>query len=110
MILELGDGRELHLPDDMDDEHARQMKAFILATEERARNAERDVQALRGEMVAMRNEFVSAMQQSTLTADALKDLRETFAQGMADLRAVAGADREIIDETGERIRSRVVKV
>lgn len=57
MILELGDGRELKLPDEMEDEHARQLKGFILATEERAVKAEERADLLRTEMVGLREEM-----------------------------------------------------
>lgn len=109
MILELGDGRELALPDDMEDESARQLKAFILALEERARAAEQDARSMRAEMAAMRNEVVSAMNRSALSADALKALQAAFQQGMTQLLAAVSAEREIVDDTGERIRSRMVK-
>jgi len=109
MILELGDGRELHLPDEMDDEAARQLKAFILAGDEQKRAAQADAHSMRAEMVAMRNEVLAAKNQSVLAAEALKSLQETFAQGMSQLLAAVSADREIVDETGERIRSRIAK-
>lgn len=40
MIIELGDGRELELPDEIEDESARQIGRLILALEERAAKAE----------------------------------------------------------------------
>lgn len=109
MILEFGDGRELNLPDDMEDETARQLKAFILALEDRARVAENDARALRADVAAMRNEVVALMSRATLTADALKLLQDAITQSAAQIVAATKADREIVDETtGERIRSRAI--
>jgi outer membrane protein TolC len=109
VILELGDGRELHLPDEMEDESARQLKAFILASEDGRKEAVQAVQSAHADMAAMRNEVIAAKKQSELTAEALKALQDSFTQGMAQLTAAISADREIVDETGERIRSRMVK-
>jgi hypothetical protein len=109
VILELGDGRSFHLPDEMDDEAARQIKTFILVTEEEKRTAQAEVRAMRAEVTAMRSEVVEATKRGELNAAALKALQDSFAQGMAQLVASIDADREIVDETGERIRSRKVK-
>jgi hypothetical protein len=57
MILELGDGRELKLPDDMLDETARQLKQLILTLEGRAFTAESQARTLRDEMAALRQQF-----------------------------------------------------
>jgi len=112
MILELGDGRELRLPDEMPDETARQIKLFILALEERARAAESDARTLRDEMAALRQQFntVRAAPPDTSTASAIADLKVTLARLLVQIEAAVSADRKMVpDELGEYTRSRIVR-
>lgn len=103
MILELGDGRELHLPDEMDDEAARRMKLLILGNEQSAREARAELAAMRVEMAAMRNEVAAAMN----IAKAFDALRETLEQGVKRIVKAQLADRVVVpDASGEYTRSK----
>lgn len=125
MILELGDGREIQLPDEMEDEQARQLKGFILGAEERAKIAEKSERLHREEMVGMRKEL-AGMRDEMKSMRAMKPAPQAAApvadDGLAAARhkemldalerltAAVYADRVLLpDEYGEGARSRVVR-
>lgn len=111
MILELGDGRELRLPDEMPDETARQIKALILALEDRARVAESDARTLRDEMARLRQQFnvIQSRPPDTSVASALRELQGTLMAGVERIVAAQLADRKLVyDEMGEQSISRAV--
>jgi len=56
MILDLGNGRELQLPDDTSDETARQLGRLILVLEDRAIAAERMTAELQAQIDELRRE------------------------------------------------------
>jgi hypothetical protein len=113
VILELGDGREVRLPDSMDDETARQLKRLLLGGEERAAAAEARASALEQRMAAL--EARKPVDLAPLTA-AIGEMHrsvvngnESIASALARIERVAGADREMVaDEYGEMRRSRIV--
>jgi hypothetical protein len=106
VILELGDGRELHLPDEMEDESARQLKTFILAGEQRAKDAEARMMAHHAEVVALRNEMGNIGQ----LRESVNALRAEMKQGLQGVVAAAHADRVIVyDDKGDPVRSRIAK-
>jgi len=113
VILELGDGREIPLPDSMPDETARQLKRLILTLEERARTAESEVRLLRDEMAALRSQVATvAVKQNDHAplVDAIGRMHADIKTGLDSVRAAASADRMMVpDEYGEMTRSKVVK-
>lgn len=109
MILELDDGRELRLPDEMPDETARQLKALILALEGRARTAESDVRMLRDEMAALRRTAEGSAASNDRTANALAAVSRDIIAALRRVEAAALADREMVpNELGDMTRSRAV--
>ena len=112
MILELGDGRELLLPDEVSDEFARQLKKLILETERRAATAEADVQKLRDEMAILRKTVgESSVKAASVdnTAQAIRSLQSDLLSALARIERATSADRQIVpDEFGEYTRSKIV--
>jgi len=114
MILELSNGRELKLPDEMDDDTARMIGKLILTLEKRAEDAENDVKALRGEMAALRDEVqarpvAEPQEKDTSEADAIRALRADLNKGIKQLIQAQLADRVMMaDEFGEMTKSRAV--
>jgi hypothetical protein len=112
MILELGDGRELLLPDEVSDEFARQLKKLILETESRAAAAEADVQKLRDEMAALRRSINESNVNTVVrddTAQAVRGLQSALLSALARIEQATSADRQIVpDEFGEYTRSKIV--
>lgn len=111
MILELGDGREIPLPDEMSDETARQLKRLILALEERARTAEATVEALRAEFARVRSSYDGAVATNDALAAALTENRrfqEETNKLLRSLLMVESADRMLITDGIGGARSRVV--
>ena len=111
MILELGDGREVKLPDEMADESARLLKRLILGAEERAQVAEHSVRLLRDEMAALRQQMDAVVLQvpDTGAAAAVTALQEELRQGVARIVEASLADRLLVkDEVGNAVRSRAV--
>jgi hypothetical protein len=112
MILELGDGRELILPDEVSDEFARQLKKLILETESRAAAAEADVQKLRDEMAILRksiNQSNVKVASADGTAQAIQELQSGLLSALARIERATSADRQIVpDEFGEYTRSKIV--
>lgn len=112
MILELGDGREIPLPDEMSDEAARQLKRLVLTCEERAATAEAQVRMLRDEMAALRAQLGAATQRfasEAQTVAAIKEMHTSLAQALRAVANVAGADRILVNDEFDRSISRVVK-
>lgn len=113
MILELDDNRQIKLPDDMDEEVARQIGRLILETERRAVRAEKRADAFEAELATLRQRV------DTLSAPAPADdgLREAVASLQSRLsslleRVVSAveADRVLArDEFGETTRSKIVR-
>ncbi len=111
MILELEDGRELRLPDEMPDETARQLKRLILALEERARTAESDARTLRDEMAGLRRQVETrvAAPADTSVVDALRALQDSLETGVRRIVNAQLADRKLVfDATGEPTHSKAV--
>lgn len=112
MILELGDGREVTLPDQMNDETARQLKRLILGAEEHARAAESHARTLSDEMVALRAHVASiagAQQDHRAIVMAIGQMHEGLTQSLGQVSAAARADRMMVrDEFGDMTRSRAV--
>jgi len=112
MILELGNGRELKLPD-MDDETARQIGKLILATEKRAADAEAGMAKLRREVAELKQQ-VEAPEPETDDNEgenvvaAIEAMEQRLTALLQRSIALQGADRILVnDETGTP-RSRVV--
>ncbi len=76
MILELGNGREMKLPDDMDDEVARQLGKLILSTEKRAQEAEDRARTLEAQFGQLKAE-VKGRDNSDVVA-ALAQMQSSF--------------------------------
>lgn len=110
MILDLGNGREMRLPDDMDEEVARQLGKLILATEKRAQDAEDRVRMLETQFAQLKNEvratpvpqdlapIVATLQQSNTRLEKL----------MAQMIQAQMLDRVMITDDVGRPRSKVV--
>ena len=113
MILELGDGRELQLPDELSDEFARQLKKLILETEQRAATAEAEVRALRDEMDILRKSVRDSSTKMAPTDDTVKaihTLQNGLLDALARIERATSADREIVpDQFGDYTRSKIVK-
>ena len=109
MILELGEGRELQLPDEMSDESARMIKRLILVCEERAATAEAQVRMLQDEMAAMRKQFEAVQAQGNeAQAYAIRELHTSLGEGIKKIVAAVRADRVMVpNEFGEYTRSKV---
>lgn len=111
MILELGDGRELKLPDDMDEEIARQLGKLILVTEQRAAAAEQGMLELREEVQALRTKTDTPAPQIDLApiAAAIKEGNARAEAMLLRVLSAVSADRIMTtDETGAP-RSRIVR-
>ena len=112
MILELGDGRELKLPDAMEDETARQLKMFILALEERARAAEARVMLLVAEIAALRAGFsalATKPHDSVAIVQAIGRMIDTQNDNTRRTISAVLADRVMVpDSMGEMTRSKAV--
>lgn len=115
MILELGDGRELRLPDEVSDEFARQLKSFILGHEERAKASETAIESLRGELASMRAASAgqntagleAALLQTQQAAQANAESIRRNASILQQILRIVSSDRVLIkDEFGQH-RSRV---
>lgn len=95
MILDLGDGRELPLPDEMSDETARQLKRLILSLEERARVAEADVRRVMDELAAARQPAQSAKDG---TVEAIQALQAAIERGFARMIQAQLADTVLVND------------
>lgn len=111
MILELGDGREIQLPDEVSDEFARALKTLILTTEKRARDAEIRVADLHARLVAVEARTIDFTAITTALAqmqNATVKSNESVTSVLKRVEAAVRADRVMVpDEFGEYTRSRV---
>jgi hypothetical protein len=106
MKLDLEDGRVLSLPDEVSDEFARQLKALILTTEGRARDAEARAERIATEMAALRQDF-TALASRPMSEFPRQDNSDVVAALQALEKAVR-ADRVMVaDDFGEFTRSRI---
>lgn len=111
MILDLGDGRELKLPDNMDEDAARMLGRFIKATEERANTAEASARALRSEIDSLRGEVRAIPAPTDLKplADAIAGLHTDLNAGINRMVKAQLAERKLVmDDMGEYTRSKAV--
>ena len=112
MILELGNGREMKLPDDMDDEVARQLGKLILSTEQRAQDAEDRARNLEAQFAQLGAEVKGRDNSDVVRAIATMQASFEAALGrvseaVARVEKAAAADRHLmLDEYGEHTVSR----
>ena len=120
MILDLGNGRELQLPDDTSDETARQLGRLILVLEDRAIAAERTAADLQQQIDELRREVrkpVEVDQEDDDEDDAPEDaalvaaiqkLEDSLAKRMDRMIQAALADRVMVPDELGTMRSRTV--
>jgi hypothetical protein len=118
MILDLGNGRELKLPDDTSDETARQLGRLILVLEDRAIAAERMTAELQTQIDELRREVrkpveveeadeEDAPEDAALVA-AIEKLEVSLAKRMDKMIQAALADRVMVPDELGTMRSRTV--
>ena len=119
MILDLGNGRELKLPDDTSDETARQLGRLILVLEDRAIAAERTAADLQTQIDELRREVRKpvevedddeeddAPEDAALVA-AIQQLEVSLAKRMDKMIQAALADRVMVPDELGTMRSRTV--
>jgi len=123
MILDLGNGRELKLPDDTSDETARQLGRLILVLEDRAIAAERTAADLQTQIDELRREVrkpveveeddseddgeEDAPEDAALVA-AIEKLEVSLAKRMDKMIQAALADRVMVPDELGTMRSRTV--
>ena len=116
MILDLGNGRELQLPDDTSDETARQLGRLILVLEDRAIAAESKAVDLQSQIDDLRREVRKpaeveveddAPEDAALVA-AIEKLEATLARRMDKMIQAALADRVMVPDELGTMRSRTV--
>lgn len=121
MILDLGNGRELKLPDDTSDETARQLGRLILVLEDRAIAAERTAADLQAQIDELRREVRKpvmaedddeddeddAPEDAALVA-AIQQLEVSLAKRMDKMIQAALADRVMVPDELGTMRSRTV--
>lgn len=120
MILDLGNGRELQLPDDTSDETARQLGRLILVLEDRAIAAERTAADLQTQIDELRREVrkpVEVDQEDDDEDDAPEDaalvaaiqkLEDSLAKRLDNMLRATLADRIMVPDELGTPRSRVV--
>lgn len=111
MILEIGDGREIKLPDECSDEFARALKLMILRLEERARDAEATTARRDADVSALRQQLdnVLATPKETGVVEAVNAMRAEMQQGFARLFAAQMAEtRFVLDEVGQEVGTKKV--
>lgn len=120
MILDLGNGRELKLPDDTSDETARQLGRLILVLEDRAIAAERMTAELQTQIDELRREVrkpVEVDQEDDDEDDAPEDaalvaaiqkMEDSLAKRMDKMIQAALADRVMVPDELGTMRSRTV--
>lgn len=120
MILDLGDGREIKLPDDTSDETARQLGRLILVLEDRAMTAERTAANLQSQIDELRRKLDERDEsendeddeddepEDTALVAAIQRLEESLAARLDKVARVAAADRIMIEDELGTARSRVV--
>lgn len=119
MILDMEDGREIRLPDEVSDEFARALKQLILTNEARARDAEaraetraRDAEARVARLERDLHALIARPGPQPLDiTPILAALRANHSEQMAALKALERAIRAdrvmVMDEFGEYTRSRI---
>lgn len=120
MILDLGNGRELKLPDDTSDETARQLGRLILVLEDRAIAAERTAADLQAQIDELRREVRQpvmaedddededdAPEDAALVA-AIQKMEDSLAKRMDRMIQAALADRVMVPDELGTMRSRTV--
>ncbi len=108
MILELGNGRELRLPDSMDDDTAKTLGQWILMLEKRADDAEYRAKAIEDEYRSKAMDKPLVVTESE-AAKEIAELRKEMAAMMSQLVALASADRMIVYDAAGSPRSRIVR-
>ena len=116
MILDLGNGRELQLPDDTSDETARQLGRLILVLEDRAIAAERMTAELQAQIDELRREVrqpVAAPVEDDAPEDAalvaaIQKMEDSLAKRLDNMLRATLADRIMVPDELGTPRSRVV--
>jgi len=116
MILDLGNGRELQLPDDTSDETARQLGRLILVLEDRAIAAERTAADLQQQIDELRREVrqpVAAPVEDDAPEDAalvaaIQKMEDSLAKRLDNMLRATLADRIMVPDELGTPRSRVV--
>ena len=111
MILDLGNGRELKLPDDTSDETARQLGRLILVLEDRAVAAEGKAAALQGQIDELRREVRDRPELPGAAPDlapAIADLKRVLTVRTDQMLRAILADRVIVYDSLGAPRSRAV--
>ena len=110
MILDLGNGREMRLPDDMDEEVARQLGKLILGNEQRAQDAEDRVRSLEAQFAQLKNEVRTAPAPQDLAPmiEAIQQGNARLEKMMVQMINAQMADRVMITDDVGRPRSKVV--
>lgn len=120
MILDLGNGRELKLPDDTSDETARQLGRLILVLEDRAIAAERTAANLQTQIDELRREVRKPVEvedddvedddvpEDAALVAAIQQLEVSLAKRMDKMIQAALADRVMVPDELGTMRSRTV--
>lgn len=122
MILDLGNGRELKLPDDTSDETARQLGRLILVLEDRAIAAERTAADLQTQIDELRREVRKPVEVEDDDEDdseddepeddalvlAIQKMEDSLAKRMDKMLRATLADRIMVPDELGTPRSRVV--
>jgi len=120
MILDLGNGRELKLPDDTSDETARQLGRLILVLEDRAIAAERMTAELQTQIDELRREVRKPVEvdqedddeddtpEDAALVAAIQQLEASLAKRMDKMTQAVLADRVMVPDALGTPRSRVV--
>ena len=120
MILDLGNGRELKLPDDTSDETARQLGRLILVLEDRAIAAERTAADLQTQIDELRREVRKPVEvedddvedddvpEDAALVAAIQQLEVSLAKRMDKMIQAALADRVMVPDELGTMRSRTV--
>jgi hypothetical protein len=120
MILDLGNGRELQLPDDTSDETARQLGRLILVLEDRAIAAERTAADLQLQIDELRREVRKPVEvdqedddeddvpEDAALVAAIQKLEDSLAKRLDNMLRATLADRIMVPDELGTPRSRVV--
>lgn len=120
MILDLGNGRELQLPDDTSDETARQLGRLILVLEDRAIAAEKTASDLQQQIDELRREVRKPVEvdqedddeddtpEDAALVAAIQKLEDSLAKRMDKMIQAALADRVMVPDELGTMRSRAV--
>jgi len=118
MILDLGNGRELQLPDDTSDETARQLGRLILVLEDRAIAAEKTASDLQRQIDELRREVRKPVEvddegeddvpEDAALVAAIEKLEVSLSKRMDKMIQAALADRVMVPDELGTMRSRTV--